>query len=62
MAGVRVSLGTLDIVMRVDGRPCLTWAYTLLAWDQFIRSDCVGRVPMAIEHKLARVPRTARVH
>ena len=30
------------------------WAYTLLAWDQFIGSDNVGRVP--IERKLARVP------
>ena len=30
------------------------WAYTLLAWDQFIGSDYVGRVP--IERKLARVP------
>jgi len=31
-----------------------TWAYTLLAWDQFIGSDYVGRVH--IERKLARVP------
>ena len=30
------------------------WAYTLLAWDQFIGSDYVGRVPT--ERKLARVP------
>ena len=30
------------------------WAYTLLAWDQLIGSDDVGRVP--IERKLARVP------
>ena len=29
-------------------------AYTLLAWDQFVGSDNVGRVP--IERKLARVP------
>ena len=34
------------------------WAYTLLAWDQFIGSDYVGRVPT--ERKLARVP-TPRV-
>ena len=32
----------------------IAWAYTLLAWDQFIGSDNVGRVP--IERKLARVP------
>ena len=32
----------------------IAWAYTLLAWDQFMGSDCVGRVP--IERKLARVP------
>ena len=36
----------------------IAWAYTLLAWDQFIGSDYVGRVP--IERKLARVP-TPRV-
>ena len=29
-------------------------AYTLLAWDQFIGSNDVGRVP--VERKLARVP------
>jgi len=29
-------------------------AYTLLAWDQFTGSDCVGRVPT--ERKFERVP------
>ena len=32
----------------------IAWAYTLLAWYQFIGSDYVGRVPT--ERKLTRVP------